>query len=84
MTNKEVDNMYKWFGACDHCETVMCCGGLSNQCGCMGMPIDFKMTDACNNHWKMRLKDNFMWMMEGPLLWIAAFVVLYFLGVFDA
>jgi len=36
-----------FFGNCDNCEPVYCCGGI--ECGCYGMPIDFKHTEKCEN-----------------------------------
>lgn len=36
------------FCACPNCEPVMCCN--SQECGCQGLPVDFKITDKCDNY----------------------------------
>lgn len=42
-----------YFGACPNCEPVMCCNG--QECGCMGMPVDFTPTDKCDNFCLLRV-----------------------------
>lgn len=40
------------FGACENCEPIMCCDG--KECGCQGLPIDFKSTEHCKEHCTIR------------------------------
>lgn len=42
------DPVRSYFCACPDCEPVMCCNG--QECGCQGLPIDFKPTDKCGNY----------------------------------
>jgi hypothetical protein len=42
------DPVREHFCACPNCEPVMCCNG--SECGCMGLPIDFKPTDKCDGY----------------------------------
>lgn len=44
---KQPQNARDFFGACKHCEPVMCCPGLSNECYCLGQPVDFQPTSKC-------------------------------------
>jgi hypothetical protein len=39
----------EFFGCCPNCEAIMCCSGLREECGCMGLPVDFKATDKCGD-----------------------------------
>jgi hypothetical protein len=42
-----------YFRACPNCEPVMCCSG--QECGCQGMPVDFKPTEKCENDCVLKL-----------------------------
>ncbi len=54
----EANEILSYFHACENCEPVMCCmGRIQDECGCRGMPVDFKSTDKCSYDCELKNED---------------------------